>query len=605
MSGLTKQRYSILCIDDNSNNLFTLNALLATLDDIECHQALDAKSALDILLKQHVDLILCDVQMPDINGFELAKMIKSNKKTKHIPIVFVTAVFKSEEFIKQGFEMGAVDYITKPIDDNQLLNKITLYLKVFEQKNHLAQSEKKFYDIAQSIGDGIYTLDIKHKATFINKEALSLLGFKEEELLGKVIHDYIHYKDIDSKVILANECKVHNSMHMGTTYKNDNEFLIKKDGSFLSVSMTVTPLYSNGSVIGSVTVFSDNTSKNKIQKLEHDKIENQEQIIHSMIEMIESRDSYTAGHTRRVALYCELIARQMNYASEDIELLKNAAWLHDIGKIATPDSILLKPGKLDGMEYELIQEHLNAGYEMLKKIDQYKPISEIMREHHERFDGSGYPQGLKDTQIRPLSRIMIVADAFDAMTTNRVYKARKSVEEALEEMENLSAVHFHPDVVSVAIHALKDVKIDEGITQLPQTGIEEQRFSYFYRDRLTNLFVIDYLEPILRYYIEAKNIYMYCIRLKNFTEFNKVVGWKKGDDFLVDFAKCLNEIKKENIVFRIEGDDFMMLSENKMEDINDYILNYIKSITDILGCEIEEVYLEDVHSSIQEVLKRF
>ncbi|RLA71573.1 MAG: phosphohydrolase, partial [Epsilonproteobacteria bacterium] len=146
MQGL-KNRYSILCVDDNQNNLFTLNALLSSVNNIDSIEVLGGKEALDVLLVQNVDLILCDVQMPDINGFELAKMIKSNKKTKEIPIIFVTAVFKSEEFIQQGFEIGAVDYVTKPIDDNQLLNKITLYLKVFEQKNRVIQSEKRFYDI--------------------------------------------------------------------------------------------------------------------------------------------------------------------------------------------------------------------------------------------------------------------------------------------------------------------------------------------------------------------------------------------------------------------------------------------------------------------------
>ena len=134
MSSVGKSRYSILCVDDHQSNLFTLNALLSSVENIDSIEVLGGKEALNVLLTQHIDLILCDVQMPDINGFELAKMIKSNRKTKHIPIIFVTAVFKSEEFIKQGFEIGAVDYITKPIDDNQLLNKITLYLKIFEQK---------------------------------------------------------------------------------------------------------------------------------------------------------------------------------------------------------------------------------------------------------------------------------------------------------------------------------------------------------------------------------------------------------------------------------------------------------------------------------------
>jgi len=605
LQSLGSSRYTILCVDDNQNNLFTLNALLSTVQNINSIEVLGGKEALDTLLTRHVDLILCDVQMPDINGFELAQMIKSNKKTKHIPIIFVTAVFKSDEFIQQGFEIGAVDYITKPIDDNQLLNKITLYLKVFEQKNKLSQSEKRFYDIAQSIGDGIYTLDLNNKTTFINNEALSLLEFKKSELVSKDIHDYIHYKDEQNNPILSKDCKIHKTMISGEIYKNEDEVLIKKDGSFLHVSIVTTPLYIDNSIVGSVTVFRDKTAQNKIERLEHDKIKNQEQIILSMIDMIESRDSYTAGHTRRVADYCVLIAKEMGYQKKDIELVKNAAWLHDIGKISTPDSVLLKPGKLDNIEYKLIQEHLNSGYEMLKSIDQYKVIAEIMREHHEKYDGSGYPRGLKADEIKPLSRIMIVADAFDAMTTNRVYKPRKSIDIALAELEELSMVQFHPDVVSAAIIALKNIKIDLDISQLPKTDIEEKRFSYFYRDRLTNLFIIDYLELILRYYIHSDKVYLYDIKLHNFSQYNKELSWKNGDKFLVDFAEFINNIDKDSVVFRVEGDDFMILSQRDIKAEVDTISEYIQNQNSVVSCSISQEVVKNISSNANKILEKF
>jgi len=598
-------KYTVLCVDDNENNLFTLNALLSSVQNIQTIEVLGAKEALDILLTQHVNLILCDVQMPDINGFELAKMIKSNKKTKDIPIIFVTAVFKSEEFIKQGFEIGAVDYLTKPIDDNQLLNKITLYLKIFEEKDRVIQSEKRLYDIAQSIGDGIYTLDTENKTTFINDEALNLLGFDENELINKEIHDYIHYKDIDNKQILSKNCMVHNTMVNGKVYKNDNEYLIKKDGSFLPVSIVVSPLYINNEIAGTVAVFRDKTTRNKIETLEHEKIKNQEQIIYSMIDMIEARDSYTAGHTKRVASYCVLIAKEMGYSERDIELLKNAAWLHDIGKISTPDSVLLKPNRLDKTEYELIQEHLNSGFEMLTQIDQYKVIADIMREHHEKYDGSGYPRGLKAEQIKPLSQIMIVADAFDAMTTNRVYKSKKTIQTALDELESLSAIHFHPDVVSAAMRVLKDTKIDEGISQLPKTSIEEQRFSYFYKDRLTNLFVIDYLELILRYYISTKNVYIYDVKLHNFTAFNKEFTWKEGDKFLINFASFLDGFYEKGVVFRVEGDDFMILSEKKLSNIKKDIANYIEGKNTTITFSVKETLVKDVRTNTSQILDMF
>jgi len=602
---MIENRYKILCVDDNKNNLFTLNALLSSVKNIDSVEVLGGKEALDTLLKTKIDLILCDVQMPDINGFELAKMIKSNKRTKDIPIIFVTAVFKSDEFIAQGFEIGAVDYITKPIDDNQLLNKIMLYLKVFEQKSKVDQSEKRFYDIAQSIGDGIYTLDTNNNTTFVNNEALKLLGFTSQELIGKKIHDYIHYKDINNQPISSKDCKIHKTMLHGEVYKNDDEVLVKKDGSFLDVSVVSTPLFVDKTIVGSVTVFRDKTAEHKIALLEHEKVKNQEQIILSMIDMIESRDSYTAGHTRRVADYCVLIAKEMGYSHEEIELLKNAAWLHDIGKISTPDSVLLKPSKLDNTEYKLIQEHLNSGYEMLSKISQYDLIAKIMREHHEKYDGTGYPRGLKGDEIQPLSQIMIVADAFDAMTTNRVYKPRKSIEVALQELQDLSAIHFHPTVVSAAIIALKDIDIDLSISQLPKTEIEEQRFSYFYKDRLTNLFIIDYLDLILRYYINTKDAYIYEVELHNFSRYNKEFTWASGDKFLVEFSEYLRSLCIDCVVCRVEGDDFIILSEHKLNNTQESIMKFIEDKNTIIKATIVEKLVKDVHNNIDKIKRRF
>jgi len=597
---ITNFKYTVLCIDDNQNNLYSLNALLSTMKDIQSIEVLSAKEALNTLLSQQIDLILCDVQMPDINGFEFAKMIKSNKKTRDIPIIFVTAVFKSDEFIEQGFEIGAVDYLTKPIDDNQLVNKIRLYLKIFDEKNKAKHSEKRFYDIAQSIGDGIYALDTNNETTFINNKALELLGFKKNELFGKKIHDYIHYKDKENNQILAKDCHVHHSMINGGIYMSD-EYLIKKDGSFLSVFLKVTPLYENNNIIGTVAIFRDKTSENLVDKLEQDKKKTQEQIIFSMIEILESRDSYTAGHTKRVAKYCELIAREMHHSEEDIELVKTAAWLHDIGKVSTPDSVLLKPNKLNDEEYKIIQQHLSNGYDILKNIDEYQNIADVMREHHEKYNGTGYPRGLKGDEIKPLSRIMIVADAFDAMTTNRIYKAKKSVKEALNELQELSMVQFHPDVVSVAVIALKDIQIDTDISQNPQTLVEEQRFSHFYKDKLTNLYAIEYMELVLNHYMKTKDMYIYTIELKSFSKYNKKYGWNNGNDFLIRFSKYIKNIFIDSIVFRIEGDDFMVASSVKIKDIDEKLSSFINEKKDIINYTVKETFVKDIINNLDKV----
>ena len=529
--------------------------------------------------------------MPQTNGFEFAKILNSNKKTKEIPIIFVTAIFKSEEFIQYGFELGAVDYITKPIDDNQLLNKIRLYLKLFEEKEKVKRNEKRLYELAQSIGDGLYSVDKEGKLTFINKEALRLLGFEEKELLGKTVHEYIHYKNKKGERVPPSECKIHKAMLKAERVSINDEQFVKKDGSFIDVSITATPLVENDEVVGTVVIFRDRSNEIKIQKLEQEKIKNQEQFIHSMINMIEARDSYTAGHTKRVAKYCELIAKEMGYEDEKIELLKKAAWLHDIGKISTPDSILLKPGKLNDLEYRLIQDHLEAGYRLLREIDAYRDIAEIMREHHEKYDGSGYPRGLKANEIHPLSRIMIVADSFDAMTTNRIYKKKKSVDTALKELEELSAKLYHPEVVEAALKALKDIKIDEHISQKPKNAIEEQRFAYFYKDRLTGLYIKEYLDVYIRDNIHS-DYYRYHIQLHNFSAYNKKYGWDAGDQFLKEFANFLTNLYPQAAIFRVEGDDFLIITTTPLQNIESEIKHFEKLKNSDISLHIDQEKIE-------------
>jgi putative nucleotidyltransferase with HDIG domain/diguanylate cyclase (GGDEF)-like protein len=294
--------------------------------------------------------------------------------------------------------------------------------------------------------------------------------------------------------------------------------------------------------------------------------ENYEKTLYSMVELIEQRDTYTAGHSKRVAYYSEIIAREMGYSEEECLKLHQAGILHDLGKIETPDSVLLNPTRLNEIEYKLIQEHVTVGYKLLRSIPMFEPLSSIVYQHHEHYDGSGYPNGLKGDEIEPLAHIMIVADAFDAMTTNRIYKGKKSIEEAISELKELSEKQFHPNVVKSAIKVLADIKIDENINQLPQSKLEEERFAYFYRDRLSDAYNQNYLEIILmKNYYEPYLSNMVIFSLNSFSSYNKLYGWKEGDKLLHKFANILTEMIKDALVFRVFGDDFIILSEKSIE----------------------------------------
>jgi len=251
------------------------------------------------------------------------------------------------------------------------------------------------------------------------------------------------------------------------------------------------------------------TSQN--MKLEEEKIDNYEKTLLSLVELVEKRDTYTGGHSQRVAKYCRLIAKKMGYSEQKCDLLYRAGILHDIGKIETPDAVLLKPGKLDALEYKLIQQHVVTGEELLSKIPMYKELAKIMGSHHERYDGNGYPRGLKGSEIPELSRIMILADAFDAMTTNRIYKPRMDLEKAITQIQSLSGTQFDPNI----------------------------------QNRANNQF-----------------IYLKVIFVHNFAQLNSLLGWKKGDDLLNEMATVLREKYPNDFIFRLHGDDFVVASND-------------------------------------------
>jgi putative nucleotidyltransferase with HDIG domain len=315
--------------------------------------------------------------------------------------------------------------------------------------------------------------------------------------------------------------------------------------------------------------------------------ENYEKTLYSMVEMIEERDTYTAGHSKRVAKYAKLIAQKMGYSSDDCLKLYQAGMLHDIGKIATPDTVLLNPKKLNEIEYKLIQEHVNVGYKLLNHVPMFQELSEIVYAHHERYDGSGYPNGLSADQIAPLSHILIVADAFDAMTTNRIYKARKSLTEALHEIVSLKSIQFHPDVVDVALEALKEIKIDTEITQLPQSVLEKERFAYYYKDTLCSAYNQNYLDVVLmKNSFEKEYLYLDVFYLKNFSQFNHKHSWEAGNKILKDFSTLLVEELEDALVFRIFGDDFAVLS--KSEFFSDSLRKKLDAL--LLETDIEYVF---------------
>jgi len=191
-------------------------------------------------------------------------------------------------------------------------------------------------------------------------------------------------------------------------------------------------------------------------KLMHDDLDTSESILFSLAQALEAKDFYTSGHSERVAELAVKIARRIGMQDFEIENIRKGALIHDIGKIGVKESILLKPGRLTDEEMAHIRTHASRGYEICEPLKSLEPCLAIIRSHHERMDGGGYPDGLKSDEIPIAARIASVADAFDAMTTDRPYRKGMTVQEACAIFENeIGSGQWDPSCVRVLLEVVK------------------------------------------------------------------------------------------------------------------------------------------------------
>lgn len=196
------------------------------------------------------------------------------------------------------------------------------------------------------------------------------------------------------------------------------------------------------------------------------------QSIMTIADIIDTRDEFARDHSERVAEYSTMLAEELGLPSEEIQQVRISALLHDIGKIGVPDAVLNKPGRLTEEEYEKMKKHTICGGEILKDIEMLQGVDVVARHHHERYDGSGYPDGLCYDEIPYYARIVAVADAYDAMTSNRVYRERLSIERVYQEIEEGIGLQFDPEIASALLRML-----DEG--KLKNVMPEEEEFPGF------------------------------------------------------------------------------------------------------------------------------
>jgi putative two-component system response regulator len=334
----------ILVVEDDVMNSRLLTTILTRLG-YTVETAFDGINGLEKVEASPPDLILLDLNLPRMDGYEVARRLKEADKTKIIPIVVVSSFAEVENRIK-AFEAGADDFLSKPVDQVELRARVQSLLKVKMFNDHMVNYQK--------------ILEAE-----VDKRTLELRQTFEEL---KIAFDKIKQVSLDTTFRLA--------------------------------------------------------------------------------QAAESKDGETGGHIKRIGYYSTALARVMGLPAEDIDIILYAAPMHDIGKIGVPDRILLKPGPLDVEEWKIMKLHTVIGGRILANSDSYviKMGEQIALTHHEKWDGSGYPNGLKGSQIPLWGRIVAIVDVFDALISNRPYKKAFPIDQSLEILKKDTGTHFDPEV---------------------------------------------------------------------------------------------------------------------------------------------------------------
>jgi len=335
------------------------------------------------------------------------------------------------------------------------IKQAAIALQQKKAEEALRQSRQEFISIFRDNPEAIVYIDEKGTILDINSRFFELFGYTLEEIKGKNINSGIIHpsEKIEEGEGLDNEA-------LSKGYINFETIRRKKDGTLFPVSMSGSPVIVDGNPRGIIGMFVDITERKKTEEHLKESFKKLQKTMEDSIEAIslvtEARDAYTAGHQRKVSRLAVALAEEMGFPKDKVEGIKIAALIHDVGKINLPAEILSKPGKLSKIEFSLIKNHSQIGYDILKKIDFLWPIAEIVLQHHEKINGSGYPRGLKGDEILLEAKIICIADVVEAMSSHRPYRPALGIDKALEEISQNKGILYDPEVVDVCIKLFRE-----------------------------------------------------------------------------------------------------------------------------------------------------
>jgi len=358
--------------------------------------------------------------------------------------------------LEQAKATAPYGYIVKPFDNRELRGTIEMALKRYETEMALRESEERYRSLVETSPDAITLNDLDSKILMCNQQAVVLLGFEsKEEIVGKKSYNFLVPEDRQRA-----EKEARKALETGCLRAVEYT-LVKKDGTLFSAELSMSLIRdADGKPKAFITLTRDITLRKQANERLRRSLERLrstcDKTVGALAFTIEIRDPYTAGHQRKVTQLACAIAKELGLPKEQIVGLRLAALIHDIGKIKVPAEILTHPGRLKELEFSMIKTHSKVGYEILKTIDFPWPVAQIVLQHHERMDGSGYPNGLTGKDILLMARILAVADVVESMSSHRPYRPAHSIAEALAEISENRGKLYDPQVVDACLQLFKE-----------------------------------------------------------------------------------------------------------------------------------------------------
>ncbi len=395
------------------------------------------EEAVEICLRLMPDLVLMDVILDgNMTGIEAVAELQ---KKADIPVIYLTA-FSDRDTVGMAKNTTPYGYLIKPIDERELFVTIEMAFARLDFQRKIEESELKFRNLFEDSRDAIYIQEIGGDSDF-NDSMLDLFGYSDEEMKTKTLVDFFADRNDMLKYleIMKSEGYV----------KNLPVRLKKKNGAeIMCITSTRAIKNVNGAIKGFQGIIRDITDiQMNIERLNSA----MNGFVRAMSMTLEVRDPYTAGHQKRVAELSVRIGGLMGISVERLKALEMSALIHDFGKINVPYEILNKPGLLSTTEFDLIRAHSRTGYDILRTVDFPWPLADIVHQHHERIDGSGYPEGLSGGGIMLEAKIIAVSDVVESMASHRPYRPARGIEAAMDEIKKFRGVLFEPEIVDLCV----------------------------------------------------------------------------------------------------------------------------------------------------------